>query len=196
PNKKTTLFASYANSFSINNGTDVNGAPLDPSIIDQFELGIKNILMHGKLHLNITGYKIVNNNLAQTAPFLADGVTPNSNTALKQLAGQTTSNGIETDVQFNPTDELQITAGHSYNDMRFTKTPKAKGNYIEGDRLVNTPVHTANFTAFYTFTKGTLKNLKLGAGLYYTGDRIAGWNNTQEQAQQYDRQIPVKGFTL
>ncbi len=194
PTKKTSLFASYANSFSINNGTDVFGDALDASIIDQYELGIKNELLKGRLNFNLTFYKIINNNLAQTARFLADGVTPNNNTSFKELVGQTTSNGVEIDLEARPVRTVYIIAGYSYNDMRYTKTPVAKGNYIEGERLVNIPAHTANASIFYS--KATRKNssLKFGAGIYYIGERIAGWNNTYEQAQNYSRQIPVKGF--
>jgi iron complex outermembrane receptor protein len=79
--------------------------------------------------------------------------------------------------------------------MRYTKTPDAKGNYVEGERLVNTPAHTANWSAFYVFKNKRLKGLKIGATAFYTGNRFGGWNNTIGQAQNYSRLIPVKGFT-
>jgi iron complex outermembrane receptor protein len=43
PTKSTALFASYANSFSPNTGTDIYYKALSPSIIDQIELGVKTI---------------------------------------------------------------------------------------------------------------------------------------------------------
>ena len=79
--------------------------------------------------------------------------------------------------------------------MRFTKTPEGKGNYVEGERLVSTPQNTANASFFYSFGKGKLSGLKVGAGFYYTGNRLGGWNNTQEQTQNYSRLISVKGFS-
>lgn len=85
---------------------------------------------------------------------------------------------------------LDITAGYSYNYMRYTKTPDAKGNYVEGERLVNSPAHTANATAFYTF-----RGFRVGATYNYIGKRVGGWNNTIGQAQGYDRRIPVDGFS-
>jgi len=195
PLESMSAFASYSNSFSVNSGTDVSGNALAPSLIDQFEIGIKNNFVEGKLSANLTFYKIINNNLAQTAQFAADGITPNNNTALKELAGQTTSNGIELDINAQPVKGLNILAGYSYNNMRYTDTKEAKGNYIEGERLVNTPAHTANSSAFYTIQKGRLKGLKFGVGGFYIGDRFGGWNNTQQQAQTYSRLIPVDGFT-
>lgn len=78
--------------------------------------------------------------------------------------------------------------------MRFTKTPEKTGN-IEGERVVNTPAHTANTSIFYTFNGPRLKGIKIGATANYIGDRFGGWNNTKEQAQTYSRLIPVDGFT-
>ena len=140
--------------------------------------------------MNVTAYRIINHNLAQTAQFAADGVTPNNNTSLKELTGQTTSDGIEIDIVGHPLKGLDVTAGYSYNYMRYTETPDAKGNYVEGERLVNNPAHTANATAFYTFNK-----FRIGATFNYIGERVGGWNNTIGQAQGYDRRIPVDGFS-
>jgi iron complex outermembrane receptor protein len=195
PLSTTSVFMSYANSFSVNSGTDVLGNALAPSIIDQFEVGVKNEFFKGRLSANLTAYRIVNNNLAQTAQFRADGVTPNNDVNLKELTGQTTSDGIELDLSAHPVEGLDVIAGYSYNYMRYTETPDAKGNYVEGERLVNTPAHTANGSVFYTLGSGKLKGLKLGATAVYIGDRWGGWNNTIGQAQNYNRLIAVDGFT-
>jgi iron complex outermembrane receptor protein len=37
--------------------------------------------------------------------------------------------------------------------------------------------------------------LKIGTGIFYTGKRYGGYNNTTGQVQQYSRLIPVEGFT-
>ncbi|WP_241558486.1 TonB-dependent receptor [Paracnuella aquatica] len=194
PTETTSIFASYANSFNTNTGVDVDGNTLKPSIIDQYEVGVKNDFFGGRLSANITAYRIVNNNLSQTAPFLKDGVTPNNNTAIKALTGQTTSDGVELDLTGQPMVGLSLMAGYSYNYMRYTKTPNAKGNYVEGERLVNTPAHTANASAFYTLHTTALKGLKLGATANYVGNRFGGWNNTKEQTQTYSRLMEVDGF--
>lgn len=185
----TSLFASYANTFSVNSGTDVYGNALTPSIIDQYEIGIKNELLKGRLSLNATAYKIINNNLAQTALFAADGVTPNNNTNLKALTGQTTSDGIELDVVSHFPDGLDVTAGYSYNYIRYTRTPEAKANFVEGERLQNSVGSTANMTAFYS-----CKKFRFGAGAYFTGKRFAGFNNTKGQVQNYNRLFEVDGY--
>lgn len=172
----TSLFVSYANSFAVNSGTDIYYNALKPSIIDQYEAGIKNDLFGGLLSLNVTAYRIVNSNFAVTAQFDSAGRV-NTNTNLKELAGQTTSKGIEVDITAHPVKGLDITAGYSFNEMRYTKTDTTAGSYVQGERLVNTPAHTANATAFYTFTGAVLKGLKVGANFLYIGKRNAGWNN-------------------
>jgi iron complex outermembrane receptor protein len=191
PLETTSIFVSYANSFSVNSGTDIYGSALEPSIIDQFEAGIKNDFLNGLLSVNLTAYRIINNNLAQTAEFDANGAE-NNNTALKALTGQTTSDGIELDVTGHPLKGLDITAGYSYNYMRYTKTPDGASNFKEGERLVNNPAHTANATVFYN-----LHGVKLGATYNYVGKRIGGWNNNNVNtpAQGVDRRIPVDAFS-
>ncbi len=189
-----SFFASYSNSFAVNNGLDIYNNTLPPSIIDQYELGLKNAFLQGKLTINVTAYKIINNNLAQTAQFDKDG-NPNNNSNLKELTGQTTSNGIELDIIANFAKGLSVMSGYSYNDMHYTKTPGNKGSYVEGERLVNTPAHTANGTVFYTFNRGLLNRLKVGVSAFYVGERFGGWNNTIGQTQKFSRLIPVSSFS-
>lgn len=199
PSEHTSVFASYSNSFTTNTGTDIDGNTLKPSIIDQFEVGVKNEFFNGRLSANLTAYRIINNNLAQTAPFLKDGVTANNNTAIKQLTGQTTSDGFEVDIIGQPLSGLSIVAGYSYNFMRYTRTDTTVGSFKTGERLVNNPAHTTNGSVFYTLGNGKLKGLKAGVTMAYVGDRLAGWNTdiikTNGVSGFRNRQFEVNGFT-
>ena len=195
PIPTTAVFASYSNSFTINGGSDLDGNPVKPSIVDQFELGIKNDLFSNQLSVNVTAYRIINHNLAQMAPYLKNG-DANSNSLIKELTGETTSDGVEVDIAAHPVQGMNIIAGYSYNNMRYTKTDSAGSNFVEGQRLVNSPAHTANASLFYTFSGKYLKGLKLGATAVYIGDRVAGWNNTfANRNAGIDRRIPIKGYT-
>ncbi len=194
PVKTTSLFASYSNNFTINTGTDIYARLLKPSIIDQYELGIKNSLFNNALSANFSIYRIINSSLAQQAEFKADG-TLNSDVTVKELKGQTTSDGLELDLNGTLSKNFYFLAGYGYNNMRFTKTSGAKGSNINGEQVVINPHHTANATAFYTFTKTTLRGLKLGISGFYTGDRLAGYNNTVGQTQLGSRLLPLKSFT-
>ena len=193
--ESTSLFASYASSFSVNTGTDIYGSSLPPSIIDQYEVGIKNDFFKGMLSVNLTLYHIVNNNLAQTALFDKDG-NQNSNTSIKVLSGQTKSDGVELDVAAQPIAGLSVLAGYSYNNARYTKTDTTKGGFIEGEKLVNNPSNTANASIFYIFNKGSLRGFRFGVTVLYIGDRLGGNNNTVGQTQTYSRLIPVDGYTV
>ncbi len=199
PLTTTSFFVSYANSFSVNTGIDINGNVLDPSIIDQYEAGIKNDFFRGKLSVNVTAYRIKNNNLSQTAPYGKDGVTPNNNAAIKALVGETTSDGVEIDLAGHPVAGLDIMAGYSYNFIRGTKIPVAVGNLIKGERLVNNPANTANASVFYTFTNTGLKGLKIGASAFYIGKRYGGWNTditkVTPAVETRNRLIAIDGFT-
>lgn len=198
PDESTSFFASYSNSFTPNSGTTADLQPIEPSIITQYEVGIKKELVNQRLSVGITAYHIVNDNLAQTAQFKADG-SLNIDTSIKVLSGETTSKGIEIDVTANPIKGLTIMAGYSYNDMRFTKTSVTNGGFIKGDRLTRTPYCTGNFSTYYKF-KEFAKGLNIGAMVNYMGRRLGGWNNDYQinsagVVSIRDRVIPLSDYT-
>ncbi len=197
PTKDLSVFASYANSFTPNTGTTVDLKAIEPSIIDQYEVGVKKDFWRGALSTNVTVYQITNSNLAQTAEFKADG-SSNTDSSIKVLSGETNSKGVELDIVAKPIEGLNIIAGYSYNDMRFTKTSGLKGSFIEGDRLARTPANTGNLSFFYTFQSGNLKGVSLGALGNYIGKRVGGWNNQVDASLPngiFDREIPLEGYT-
>ncbi len=195
-----SLFTSYSNNFTPNTGKDINGENLAPSLIDQYEVGVKSDLIKDKLSANVTLYRIKNNNLAQMAQFLADG-SVNSDATIKELTGETTSDGVEVDLNGTFNNGFTFLGGYSYNFMRYTNTSVANGSFVEGQRLVNNPAHTANGTVFYTFQNAGLKGLRLGVSGFYTGKRNAGWNKSYVvdkvtgDVTINDRLFAVKGFT-
>lgn len=208
PNKDLSLFASYSNSFTPNTGTTVDLKPLDPSIIDQYEAGIKKDFWKGLLSTNITVYQILNNNLAQTVAVKADGFTPNVDTNLKELVGATKGKGIEIDITARPLAGLNINAGYSFNETKVSKSTETSGSLIVGDLLARTPKHTANLSFFYKLPSGVLKGLTFGAIGNYIGDRTGGWNDRYVWTETTpkttpasyvvtieDRDIPLNGYT-
>lgn len=177
PTKDLSLFASYSNSFSPNTGTTVDLKTLDPSIIDQYEVGVKKDFWKGLLSTNITVYQITNNNLAQTAQFQADGVTQNTVTTLKELVGATKGKGVEIDITATPVEGLNIMAGYSFNETKVSKSSGTNGSFVVGDVLARTPKNTANLSFFYKLPTGLLKGITFGAIGSYVGDRTGGWND-------------------
>ncbi len=191
PIKSTSLYLSYANSFNTNTGTDIYMASLDPSLLDQFEAGIKNDFVNGKLSVNLTVYKILNDKYAQQAAFLVDG-SPNADRNIKELTGKTASDGAEVDITGNILPGLNFLAGYSYNYIRFTTTLSGTG-IVEGERLVGSTKNTANGTLFYTFNQGLANGLKVGVSAFYTGYRNGGRNTKKDGSSSGI--IPLAPFT-
>jgi iron complex outermembrane receptor protein len=186
PSKTVSLFASYANSFNVNSGVDIYNQPLKPSIVDQVEAGIKTQLFSNVLSANLTVYRIVNSDFAQAV------INPpvGSPVGARELAGEVTSKGLELDVVSKPYKGLSIIAGYSYNDTRYTRS----NTYVVGSRLVYNPAHTGNLSLYYAFSDYSgLKGLNLGAGAFYTGERVAGRSTTT--ANPGYKLMPLPDFT-
>ncbi|HEU4496526.1 MAG TPA: TonB-dependent siderophore receptor [Flavobacterium sp.] len=185
PSENHSIFASYSNSFQTNTGVDINGSALEPSIIDQYEIGIKNKFFSERLFANITAYQITNSNLAQQS--LANG---NTNANIKELAGETRSQGIEIDIVSNPLKGLSIIAGYSFNETKYIKS----NTYVEGSELRYNPKNTANLSFNYKFEDGSLKGLNFGLISTYFGKRYAGRSTRVTVNNDAFRLIPLEDF--
>jgi iron complex outermembrane receptor protein len=185
PSVNHSLFATYSNSFQVNTGNDISGAALKPSIIDQYEIGIKNKLYEERLFLNLTTYQITNSNLAQTS--LENG---NTNTNIKELAGKTRSQGIELDIVANPVKGLSVIAGYSFSETKYIES----NTYIEGSELKYNPKNTANLNFNYKVETGKLKGLNFGLINTYFGKRFAGRSTRITVNNDAYRLIPLNDF--
>jgi iron complex outermembrane recepter protein len=165
PVKALSVFTSYSTSFILNNAIDSLGVALPASLLDQFEVGAKYELLKGLLSLNVVGYQIVNDNLAQ--PYL---VTPKSISNAQEIAGEVKSKGFEVDIMSGSIAGFSFMAGYSYNDTRYTKSKY----YEEDSKLRYNPSNTANASIYYTATNGLLKGANFGILGFYMGDRYAG----------------------
>jgi iron complex outermembrane receptor protein len=206
PLKTTSVYVSFANNFTSNTGIDINNNPMGPSIIKQYEAGVKNEFLDGRLTVNVTAYRIHNNRFVQAA--IIDG---NVSPVFREFGGETKSDGVEFDVTGKITKGLYFLAGYSYNYFRYTKTAPVVGTktrnpngdtiitytagITEGERIIGTTPHTANGTIFYTFSKGAVKGLKLGASGFYTGRRNMGFNTLKSPARARGQVVNVSAYT-
>ncbi|MGE6394146.1 TonB-dependent siderophore receptor [Chryseobacterium scophthalmum] len=198
PNDNLSAFATYTNSFVANVGKERNGEALTPTNIDQYEVGVKKNLWNNALAVNLTVYQILYKNYYQNAlDNNGNAVDPTGLT--KDFAGQMRSRGVELDITGNPTENLSIIGGISYNNSVYLDTPEMFG-YVEDQRLVRTPATTANASVFYKFTK-LVPGLRVGASVYYIGNRLAGWNDTKTGANSLaarngvSRVFEIKDYT-
>ncbi|KAK6020477.1 TonB-dependent receptor plug domain protein, partial [Ostertagia ostertagi] len=190
PLKVISIFASYTNNFSPNTGVDTFNAPLKPSIIDQFEAGVKTDFFKGALSVNVTAYRIINSDFA-----LSVVNPPASAPAAKELVGEVTSKGVELDISTRSIHGFSIIAGYSYNDTRYTKSNGHNSSVKVGDRLRYNPSHTANGSIYYAFpASSVLRGFSIGAGAFYTGNRLAGRNTTGTNPGY--RLMPLPDYTL
>jgi iron complex outermembrane receptor protein len=185
PNENHSIFASYSNSFQVNTGTDINGNGLEPSIINQYEVGVKNKFLNEKLFANVTVYQITNSNLAQIS--LENG---NTNANIKELAGKTQSRGVEVDLVANPFKGFSMLAGYSFNQTNYIES----NTYIEGSELRYNPKHTANLSANYKIQKGKLNGLNFGFISTYFGKRYAGRSTRVQVEDDAYRLIPLDDY--
>lgn len=189
PVKTMSVFASYSNSFTPNTGVDIEGKGLAPSIIDQYEVGVKNDLFKGLLSVNVTAYQIVNSNLAQIS--LANG---NTNTNIKELAGEVTSKGIELDIMSRDWLGFSLIGGYSYNETKYTQS----NTYVVGSLLKYNPAHTANASLYYNGSKTPfhcMQGFNAGIGALYFGERMAGRSTRVQVANDTYKLIPIPAYT-
>lgn len=186
PIKTMSIFTSYSNSFTPNTGVDVDGKALESSIIDQYEVGVKNDFFKGKISLNVTAYQIKNSNVAQ---MVLEGGNTNSN--IKELAGEITSRGLEIDAAFKPISGMSILAGYSFNETEYTKSTI----YTVGAKLLYQPRNTLNTSVYYEFQKGKLKGFSLGTTGMYFGKRFAGRLTRLNVVNDTYKPIPLPEYT-
>ena len=83
-----------------------------------------------------------------------------------QQGGEDVRQGVEVELIGRVLPNLQLIAGYSYLDAKY----KDHQAYYFNSRPLNTPEHTANAWARYSF-ENKLEGLSLGVGAYYLGER-------------------------
>lgn len=174
------LFASYTNSTNPRSASvvDVNGDPLGNERIDQLEAGIKSEWLNDRLRFNLTLYKINNKNMNLEA-FEVDenGVVQPTGYYIK--GGNDERKGVEVELAGRVLPNLEVITGYAYIDAQY----KEHTTFVPGSAPNNTPTHTFNAWANYSFASGALQGLSLGAGAYYLGERP--YNDWTQDGVQY-----------
>ncbi|WP_417620018.1 TonB-dependent siderophore receptor [Oceanihabitans sediminis] len=170
PFKNINVFASYTNSSYPRTATrlDANGQELGNERFDQLETGIKTNWLNNRLRFNLTFFKINNKDI--NLPVYDENWVA---TGYYQKGGNDERKGIEVELSGRLLDNLEVITGYSYIDAQY----KEHTSYVYGSAPLNTPKHTFNAYANYSF-KEKLDGLSLGAGVYFTGERpINDWSS-------------------
>ncbi len=187
PIEEVSLYASYSSFFRPNRrayGTDAiyldeDGNEFNPDFFDpekgfQAELGVR-YAINNRFTLNASAYYINKENIVEYVE-----QTPAGNPVYAQI-GQAESKGVELDFNYQPLAGLNITAGYTFCDAKYTDfsikkyTAKKKGNYKD-----RTPKNQFFLWSFYEVQEGVFKNLNLGLGVNYTDKVFTNAANSYE----------------
>jgi iron complex outermembrane receptor protein len=172
PSDNVSLYASYAQSFTPNFAQGVDGDFLEPETAQGFELGVKTELLDGNLLVTLAYFDITKQNVATVVDPL---------TGASAATGEQRSQGIELDLIGEILPGWNVIGFYAYTDARVTQD-----NVIPvGNRLFNSPRHSAGLWTTYQIQTGDLQGLGFGLGVNYVGDRAGDLDNSFEVADYF-----------
>jgi iron complex outermembrane receptor protein len=168
PTPSTSLYASWSRSFNPQvferSRTD---EAFDPERGEQFEVGLKQEFLDGKLSSTLALFDITKENVLTTDPVDSD---------FSVQTGEQKSRGIELDISGEILPGWNVLATYAYTDAYVSED-----NEIPiGDALPGAAEHSASVWTTYGIQKGDFKGLGAGIGLYFVGDREVELPNSVE----------------
>lgn len=157
--------------------TSQSASRFKPLISDLKELGVKAVLIKGRLNVNAAVYEINQKNLLLNAnlPAFPDSLV---------TRGAERSRGFEIDAAGYLIPNWQINISYSYIDA---VVEEDNDPALKGARKQNTPINSANLWTRYNFSGGSvLKDIGIGLGVQHNGSRIP-W---------FTRAFEVPAYTL
>ena len=158
-------YASYAESFEPQTGSDVSGNAFVPTTGAQYEVGVKFQPADKNMLLSVAAFQLTRQNVTTTDP---------NNTNFNIQTGEIRSRGVELEAHANITDELSLIGGYTYQRVEVTGST---GTDL-GATPRQTPKHLASLWADYSFKTGMLDGLGLSLGVRYTGDTFGDTGST------------------
>ncbi|MEO1353623.1 MAG: TonB-dependent receptor [Cyanobacteria bacterium J06635_15] len=167
PTSNISLYGSYSQSFTPSFETTTAGDPLEPERGEGFEFGAKAELLDGNLLATLAYFDITRQNVA----------TPDPIDLFSSVAtGEQRSRGIEFDVTGEILPGWNVIASYAYIDAEVTED-----NVIpEGNRIFNTPEHSASLWTTYEVQEGNLEGLGVGLGFNFVDQRAGDLDNSFE----------------
>ncbi|MGP9832037.1 TonB-dependent siderophore receptor [Marinobacter sp. NSM] len=159
----TSLYGSYSTSFEQPLSFDPAN-PADPTEAEQWEAGVKQGFMNGRLYATASVFKIVQENIPQPDPN-----DPNSTIQI----GEAETSGMEFELNGSLTEQLDIIAGYAYLKNQVSDATDG----TEGNRLPSTPRHSGSIWLNYQVFDQGVRGLTIGAGLFAKGERFTSVQN-------------------
>ena len=144
-----TAYANYARFLSAQTQTTYTGTGLPPRTGEQYELGIKNSFLGGRLDTTAALFRINDNDRAIADPDHPDGSIP---------GGKVRDQGVEFEVNGKPTENWNIYAGYTFLNERFENDAPDSTDGTD-------PKHLFKLWTNYRFSSGWLRGVSVGGGM-------------------------------
>ena len=167
-------YASYAESFLPQSGTQSNGDPFDPTKGRQYEVGVKYQPQDSRYLFTAALFDLTKSNVSTPDP-----VDPDAGNV---QTGEIRSRGLELEVKGQLMPRLEATASYTYIDAEVTKSNLVEedtGVPEQGKRPMQVPRHTA--AAWLNYRLASVEGLSVGAGVRHVGKRYNDNVNTTSQ---------------
>ncbi|MEM9162609.1 MAG: TonB-dependent siderophore receptor [Cyanobacteria bacterium P01_F01_bin.4] len=158
PVDNVSLYASYTESFNPTVGRSFGGEVFVPEEGEQFEAGIKALLLDDRLSVRLAYYQLRRSGVV-TQDF--------DNFGFQSQVGEQASDGVEFDLVGEILPGWNIIANYAYTDARVSED----NEFEPGTGLLNAPEHAASLWTSYEIQSGDLAGLGAGIGLYFQGER-------------------------
>jgi iron complex outermembrane receptor protein len=155
-----SAYMSYGTSFQSFAEPGDDGAPLDPTTGEQWELGAKYLPATIDAYVTASLYQLDEEN---RAVYVQNG----AGVTVYDQVGKSRIRGLELEGRANLADGWSFTGGYSYSDSEII------GGDNNGNELGLTPKNTFKLWASKEVQSGPLAGLTVGAGARYIGERYA-----------------------
>ncbi|MCE0524193.1 MAG: TonB-dependent siderophore receptor [Methylacidiphilales bacterium] len=159
-----SLYCSYTENYGATalGAITPSGQPLPPQSAQQYEVGAKFETLDKKFSATMSVYQLTKQNIPTTDP---------SNPIYQIAIGEARSQGVELEVSGEIQPGWKVIGGYSYINcvtLKNNETPS-----LDGLRLPDVPYNSGSLWTTYEFPDGSLKGLKLGAGVVGLGNQVA-----------------------
>jgi iron complex outermembrane recepter protein len=151
-----SVYGSYSESFSGNNGVNRENQPFDPQRGKQYEIGIKTQTPDKRFASTLAFFHLTKTNLLTDDPL-------EDNPDFQILAGKIRSKGIELDLAGQITDNLNVLATYAFTQASYTQDFSG----LKGVRLENVPKHQGSVWGTWNFNEA----FKVGLGVVVVDKR-------------------------
>lgn len=162
-----TPYASYAQAFVTNAGTDRNGDAFDPTRGDQIEIGVKWKPEGLNALFSLAAFQIEKTNVLTTDP---------ADVNFQVQTGEVRHRGLEAEARAELGHGFSLIAGATWLDAEIT----ASNDGDVGNRPALAPEVTGQVWLDYRLPKGPFEGLSLGAGARYVGETWGDNANTRK----------------